>query len=275
MNRKLVYSLTIAVLAIVLALGVCVASAEEMRIKLATTTSTDNSGLLAYLLPEFEKASGYKVDVIAVGTGKAIRHGENGDVDVILVHAPAAEQAFVDSGFGVQRVGVMENDFIILGPADDPAGIKGLSVTEAFAKLAASGQPFISRGDDSGTHKKELLIWAKAEIEPKGDWYMEAGQGMGACLTIADEKKCYVLADRGTYLARKKGLDIVVLNEGDPLLANPYAIIAVNPAKHPHVNTKGAQSLIDWITSPAAQQLIGDFRVDDEVLFKPTAAAQK
>jgi len=241
-------------------------------IKLATTTSTDNSGLLAAILPAFEKKRGFKVHVIAVGTGKAIRLGENGDVDVILVHAREAEDKFVSDGFGVSRRAVMHNDFVILGPASDPAGVKGTKdAAEALARISRAGETFVSRGDDSGTHKKEKKLWAAAGLEPKGSWYLSAGQGMGACLTIADEKRGYVIADRGTYLAFKGKIEIDVLAEGDKRLFNPYGVIAVNPERHPEVNSEGAEAFIEWLTGREAQKMIADFEVGGEQLFIPDA----
>jgi tungstate transport system substrate-binding protein len=244
-----------------------------VTIKLATTTSTDNSGLLELLRPAFERAHGVKVHVIAVGTGKAIKHGENGDVDVILVHARAAEDKFVADGFGVGRRDVMHNDFVILGPPADPAGVRGLKdAAAALRKIAEAGSPFVSRGDDSGTHKKEDSLWAAAGIEPEGEWYMSAGQGMGACLTIADEKQGYVLADRGTFIAYgdKVGLKVVV--EGDDRLFNPYGVIAVNPEKHPHVKHAEATKFVEWLTSPEAQDMIAGFKKGGQQLFYPDAA---
>jgi tungstate transport system substrate-binding protein len=268
-------------LAAVLGLGVALVAAYGCRkkppvtIKLATTTSTDNSGLLDVLLPAFEKAHGIKVHVIAVGTGKAIKHGENGDVDVILVHARAAEDRFLADGFGVGRRDVMHNDFVILGPAADPAGVRGSKdAAAALRKIAESGSPFVSRGDDSGTHKKEKSLWDAAGVAPEGDWYMSAGQGMGACLTIADEKQGYVLADRGTFIAYgdKVGLKVVVA--GDDRLFNPYGVIAVNPEKHPHVKHADAVKFVEWLTSPKAQEMIALFKRDGQQLFYPGAAGE-
>ncbi len=241
-------------------------------IKLATTTSTDNSGLLAELLPPFQKKYGIEVKVIAVGTGKAIKHGENGDVDVVLVHARGAEDRFVEAGYGINRRDVMHNDFVILGPAEDPAGIRGIDdATTALKKLAASGSYFVSRGDDSGTHKMEMSLWAAAGLEPGGDWYLPAGQGMGAVLTIANEKGAYALADRGTYLAFREKLSLEVLVEGDNRLFNPYGVIAVNPALHAHVNYIDAMTFIGWLTSPDGQAIIGEFKIGGQALFTPDA----
>jgi tungstate transport system substrate-binding protein len=249
-----------------------VVSAQETRIRLATTTSTDNSGLLAVVNPPFERLTGYRVDVIAVGTGKALALGENGDADVVLVHARAAEDLFVSQGYGVNRRDVMHNDFVILGPSADPAGIRGSrTAAEAFGTLARSQSSFVSRGDDSGTHKKEQELWAQARVGPSGRWYKEAGQGMGAVLTMSNDLQAYTLADRGTYLSMKNKLDLVVLVEGDPVLFNPYGVMAVNPARHGHVNYMGAMAYIAWLTSVEGQRIIGGYAKDGEVLFEPDA----
>jgi tungstate transport system substrate-binding protein len=242
-------------------------------IRLATTTSTENSGLLAYLLPEFKQDSGYQVHVIAVGTGKALRLGRNGDVDVVLVHAPDAEQKFVASGFGVKRHPVMYNDFVIIGSKGDPANIKqSRNLADAFARIAKSASSFISRGDDSGTHKKEQSIWHSSNIQTDGRWYREVGQGMGKVIQIANELGAYTLADRGTWLVYKnKVQDMDILFEGDEQLFNPYSIIAVNPEKYPDINQQGASTLIAWITSAKGQKMIGNYKKFDQVLFTPSA----
>lgn len=235
----------------------------EQRLKMSTTTSTDNSGLLGVLLPPFEEAFNVKVDVIAVGTGKALALGSNGDVDVVLVHARAAEDQFVAEGSGVNRRDVMYNDFVLVGPASDPAGIKeAKSAAEALQKIAASQAQFVSRGDDSGTHKKEKILWREAGISPEGKWYQEAGQGMGAVLTMANDKQAYTMADRGTYLAFTEKIELQVLFEGDEILYNPYGIIAVNPAKYSHANYTMAMALIGWVTSPQGQQIIKEFGIE-------------
>ena len=246
--------------------------AKPVRLRLATTTSTENSGLLAVLLPPFEAKHNVQVDVIAVGTGKALKLGENGDVDVVLVHARAAEDKFVADGHGVNRRGVMHNDFVVLGPEVDPAGIAGQrDAVKAFQAIAAAKAPFVSRGDESGTHKKEKAIWKAAEIAPSGAWYLEAGQGMGATLTVANEKQAYVLADRGTAIAFRGKTGLKVLCEGDPRLFNPYGIIAVNPKRHGHVRFAEAMRLIEFVTSPEGQRLIAGFRMAGEQLFHPDA----
>lgn len=237
-------------------------------VKLATTTSAANTGLLDYLLPEFLKDTGIKVDYIATGTGRALMHGRNGDVDAILVHSPPAEEEFVREGYGLERVPVMWNDFVILGPPGDPVqASESEDVAGALRKISETETPFVSRGDDSGTHKKEMEIWNEAAVEPHGAWYVEAGQGMGATLTMANDKQAYILTDRGTYFSRVDGLELAVAFENDPLLVNPYSIIAIDPGKHPHVNRSGGEHLIDWITSPRAQTLIEDYRMNGRQLF--------
>lgn len=244
----------------------------ENVLKLATTTSTADSGLLNELHPPFERANDVRVDVIAVGTGKALRLGENGDVDVVLVHAPAAELKFVQAGHGVDRTAVMHNDFVIVGPEADPAGVRNTrSAVEALDAIRKTGAPFVSRGDDSGTHKKELQIWKQLGVEPTGDWYLAAGQGMAAVLRIAHDKDAYTLADRGTYSALRYKLDLKVLGEGDPILANPYHVMAVNPEKHPHVNYALAKKYIAYLVGKEAQDRIAAFQPTGMFLFVPDA----
>ncbi len=238
---------------------------------MASTTSAENSGLFYVLLPPFEKMFNIKMDVIAVGTGKALELGENGDVDVVFVHAREAEDKFINDGFGVNRRVVMYNDFVIVGPADDPAGIKGDTAPESLKKIAAKNWFFVSRGDDSGTHKKGKELWKLAGIKPTGKWHLETGQGMGATLQIADEKKAYCLVDRGTYIAYEKKIDLVILCEGDENLLNAYSIIAVNPKQHPNVNYIYSMALIGWVTSPEGQKVIGEFKKEGKVLFHPSA----
>lgn len=252
------------------------ATSEPQRLILATTTSTDDSGLLDYILPDFEEKFNATVDVVAVGTGQALEQGANGDADVVLVHARAQEDAFVADGHGTARYDVMYNDFIIVGPADDPAGIKGLTdAAEAFKKIADAEATFVSRGDDSGTHTKEKAIWEKAGITPEGDWYLSAGQGMGAVLTMTEEMAgAYTMSDRATYIARKaEGLELDILVEGDPIMFNPYGVIPVNPAEHPNIKAELAQSFADWITSLETQELIASFEVNGEQLFVPDSEA--
>ncbi len=248
-------------------------TAEASILRLATTTSTDHSGLLSYLLPVFEAETRYTVHIVAVGTGKALRIARDGDTDAVLVHARAAEDRFMAAGHGIDRRDVMYNDFILVGPGADPAGLRKLtSVAEAYRRIALGGHLFISRGDDSGTHKKETELWKAAGIEPRGAWYREAGQGMGRVLLIAGELDAYTMTDRGTWLALKEKLPLEVLVAGDPPLNNQYGIIAVNPKRHPHVNHAGAKALIEWLTSPTGQRLIGEYRVNGKRLFQPNHA---
>lgn len=244
-------------------------------IRLATTTSTENSGLLRYLLPQFEKDSGYKVHTIAVGTGKALRMGRDGDVDVLLVHALKAEKEFIAKGHGVERFAVMMNDFVIVGSKKDPANIShSKTIEEAFKKIASNKSKFVSRGDDSGTHKKELGLWQSANLNPhNANGYLEAGQGMGKVLQMAGEMDAYTLTDRGTWLAYEKKSPLAIMFEGDSKLFNPYGIIAINPEKYPDINNQGANALIHWMISEKGQKLIGDFRIADKVLFKPSASS--
>lgn len=258
---------------VIAAFGFSSVSFGAEAIKLATTTSTENSGLLDSLLPVFEAKTGYKVEVIAVGTGKALELGKNGDVDVVLVHARPSEDEYMAAGYGSVRKDVMYNDFIVIGPAEDPAKIKGLTAKEAFTLIANSESTFISRGDESGTHKKEKIIWAEAGITPSGKWYKEAGQGMGAVLIMAYEEKGYTMTDRGTYIAYTADgkIDLPILVEGDDILFNPYGIMDVNPELHPGVNHEGAMALINWITSKKGQKLIGDYKLNGQILFFPSA----
>ncbi|MBI4656447.1 MAG: substrate-binding domain-containing protein [Elusimicrobia bacterium] len=244
-------------------------TANSGGLKLATTTSIDNSGLLNVLLPPFEKMFNIKVDVIAVGTGQALKIAERGDVDVVLVHAPDAELEFVSAGFGIERHTIAWNDFIIIGPANDPAQIKGKNTIKAFQNIAQKKVTFISRGDESGTHKKEVNLWKNAGITPAGRWYLETGQGMGQTLIIADEKNGYCLTDRGTYLFMRQKIKLVIFCEGDKELYNPYSVIAVNPYKHPHTNYVLAMALIGWLTSPHGQKIIANYKKDGKTLFHP------
>ena len=264
---------------IVAVLGVTVGLAAweygRPRLILATTTSTYDSGLLDYLLPEFENKYLVKVDIVSVGTGQAIATAQSGDADVLLVHARASEDQFVNDGYGVHRVCVMYNDFIIIGPSSDPAGILGqTSAKTAFKKIASAGDAgnavFISRGDNSGTHKKELVIWAATGINPVGkSWYVETGQGMGDTLTVADQQLGYCLVDRGTWLSKKNTLGLIVLSEGDQILLNPYGMIQINPDVYPDLNHEMARNLVAFMISEAGQQKIASYTVGGEVLFKP------
>lgn len=247
------------------------------KLILATTTSTADSGLLDFILPDFEAKTGVEVDVIAVGTGQALELGENGDADVLLVHSRAREDAFMADGHGVRREDVMYNDFVIVGPEVDPAGLQGVAkVKKAFGMMADAEATFVSRGDDSGTHSKEKAIWAEAGIEPAGDWYVSAGQGMGAVLVMAGEQQAYTLSDRATFLAvKQEGLDLVILVEGDPMLFNPYGIMAVNPDKNDEINNELANEFIDWMVSYETQEMISSFGVAEfgAPLFVPDSIA--
>lgn len=244
----------------------------QEHLRLSTTTSTENSGLLGVVLPPFEQRFNLKVDVVSVGSGAALKLAENGDVDVVLSHAPELEQAFMAAGFGVNRRDVMYNDFVVVGPSSDPAGLRrATGAAEAFKKLAATQSMFISRGDESGTHQKEKELWKAAGVTPAGTWYVSAGQGMGAVLLMANERQAYTLVDRGTYLAYKGREELTIVQEGDPALFNPYTIMVVNPARHAHVKYLEAMQLVAWLTAPAGQELIGSFKQGGQVLFHPTA----
>ena len=248
----------------------------EERLKVASTTSTANTGLLKYLHSLFEKKTGIRVDTIAVGTGKALKLGKNGDVDVVLVHARSAEDAFVESGYGVNRRDVMYNDFIIVGPAKDPAGIQGVQdAIRALQQIASSKSLWFSRGDDSGTHKKEMALWTALGLEPDRTgalWYREAGAGMGATLNIAVEMRAYTLTDRGTWISFLNKNDFEVLVADDPELFNQYGVIPVDPKKHPSVRNKRAEIFVQWITGPVGQKWIEEYRIDGRQLFFPNAA---
>ena len=250
------------------------AAPANSNLILATTTSTQDSGLLDVLVPLFQEQTGYTVQTIAVGTGEALKMGEEGNADVLLVHAPVSEVTFMDGGNGRDRFLVMHNDFIIVGPAWDPAGIKDLGPREAFAAIYNTGASFVSRGDDSGTHKKEVDFWKRVELDPAGQvWYIETGQGMGASLTVASEKGAYILTDRATYLASQDNLDLQILLEGDQALLNVYHVITVNPDKSPKINYEGALAFSKFLTDPGTQAVIGQFGVDKygQPLFYPDA----
>ena len=264
-RRHLFAVLLSACLASPLALG------QEV-IRLSTTTSTENSGLLKVLLPVFEARTGYKVHVISVGTGKALELARNGDVDVTLVHARKLEDQFVDAGWGIDREDVMYNDFLVVGPREDPAKLKGSKdVIAAFKRIASTGVRFISRGDNSGTDVMEKGYWQQAGAKPAGAAYVSAGLGMGEVLNMAAEMRAYTLTDRATYGAYRAKTGLAVLVEGDKRMFNPYGIIAVNPARHPKVNYRGAKALIEWITSPEGQGRIAAFKPAGEQLFFPSA----
>jgi len=241
-------------------------------IRLATTTSTENSGLLAHILPKFEAKYGAKVRVVAVGTGAALKLGENCDADVLLVHARSLEDKFMAAGYGSVRKDVMYNDFIIVGPKSDPAGVRGSKdVIAAMKKIAGSGAKFVSRGDESGTHQMEKGYWKDAGAQPQGAAYVSAGQGMGQVLTMAGELQGYTLTDRATFAAYRDKIGLEILVEGDPRMFNPYGVIAVSPQKCPGVNNKGAMALMDWMVSPEGQQAIAAFKVHGQQMFFPDA----
>ena len=246
------------------------ARAQEF-ITVASTTSTENSGLFKHILPIFRAKTGIEVRVVSQGTGQALETGRRGDADVVFVHARTQEDQFVAEGHGVKRFDVMYNDFVIVGPVADPAGIKGTtSASQAMARIAKAGAPFASRGDDSGTHVAERALWKSAGVDPAGSWYMSTGSGMGATLNIAAQRPAYALTDRGTWLSfnNRSGLDILVA--GDPVLFNPYGIILVNPQKHPHVKAAAGQKFIDWLTSDEGRAAISSFTVKGGQLFFPT-----
>ena len=246
------------------------AFAQERTITVASTTSTEQSGLFGYLLPRFTSATGIGVKVVAVGTGQALDLGRRGDADVVFVHDKVAEQKFLAEGFGVKRFDVMYNDFVVIGPKADPAHIAGKDVAESLRKIAETKAAFVSRGDRSGTHEAELRLWKVAGIDlaaAKGDWYREIGQGMGAALNMASSANAYLISDRGTWLAFKNRGELAILTEGDRRLFNQYGVMLVNPAKHPDVKARDGQAFVDWLISSAGQKSISDYKVGGEQLF--------
>lgn len=250
-----------------------VVAVQAQSILVASTTSTEQSGLFAHLLPEFKKAGGIEVKVVALGTGQAIDMGRRGDADVLFVHDQVAEEKVVAEGFAVKRFAVMYNDFVLIGPSTDPAKIKGKDIVEALKQLAAASAAFISRGDKSGTHAAELRFWNQAGLtDKKGAGYRECGCGMGAALNMASSGAGYVLADRGTWLSFKNRGDLVVLVEGDKRLFNQYGVMLVNPAKHPHVKVVDGQKFIDWLVGATGQNVIASYKIGGEQLFFPNAA---
>jgi len=253
------------------------ARAQDKSIVVASTTSTQDSGLFSHILPLFKAKTGIDVKVVAQGTGQALDTGRRGDADVLFVHAKAQEEKFVADGFGVKRYPVMYNDFVLIGPKSDPAGIKGMTdVAEALKAIKSKGAPFISRGDRSGTHIAELDLWKAAGIDigkEKGPWYKEIGQGMGAALNTASAANAYVLADRGTWLSFKNRGDLDILVAGDKRLFNQYGVMLVNPEKHPHVKKALGQAFIDWLVSPEGQKAIADYKINGQELFFPNANA--
>ena len=273
-TSKQLNTVLIILLALTIVLVGCSKKPANPALILATTTSTQDSGLLDVLIPDFEKQSGYTVQTVAVGSGEAMKMGQQCNADVLLVHSPAAEKDFMSNNYGSDRRLVMHNDFVVVGPSTDPAGIKGSATSvEAFTKIANANAIFVSRADNSGTNAKELGIWKSANITPEGDWYVETGQGMLATLTIASEQGGYSLTDRATYLANKDKLQLEILVEGDAALLNIYHVIVVNPANCTGVNNTGAIAFADYVVSSGAQKLIGDFGVEKfgTPLFTPDA----
>lgn len=299
MTQNLLSVFAVAVVGAVV--GGTPAPAAEDTLVLATTTSTENSGLLEYLHPDFEQKTGIRVKVVAKGTGASLQLARDGNADVVLAHARQLEDKFIADGYGVTRRDVMYNDFVIVGPADDPLRIHGSQdPVAAFRRIAAAKALFISRGDGSGTHIREQELWSRSgvplesekvavfedgtqrsldTVRPPGDWYLSVGQGMGKAITIATQKRAYTLADRGTFysfaLAKPAKTDLVIVCEGHECLFNPYGVIAVNPQRHPHVNFAGAEKYIQWITSPEVQGLIGQFKFQDKILFYPNAKSSE
>jgi tungstate transport system substrate-binding protein len=272
--RKLITGFTLLIATLTLLAGTLPASAASKTIILATTTSTQDSGLLDVLVPVFEKEHSYQVKTISVGSGQAMKMGEKGEADVLLVHSPESEKKFMSDGYGVSRRLVMHNDFVVVGPATDPARVKGTTAAEAMKRIAKSGAIFISRGDNSGTHAKEKGLWKGAAINPEGQkWYQQTGLGMGQTLNVAAEKRCYTITDRATYLSLKKGLGLEILVEGDGKLLNIYHVIELNPVKSPKINVQGGKAFADFMVSKKTQDLIGRFGVDKygAPLFFPDA----
>jgi tungstate transport system substrate-binding protein len=250
------------------------APAQDKSIVVSSTTSTNDTGLFGHILPLFKQKTGIDVKVVSQGTGQALDTGRRGDSDVVFVHAKGPEEKFVADGFGVKRFPVMYNDFVLLGPKSDPAGVKGKDIGAALRVIKEKGAPFISRGDKSGTHTAELNLWKMADIDiaaAKGPWYREIGQGMGAALNTASASNAYVMSDRGTWLAFKNRADLDIVVEGDKRMFNQYGVILVNPAKHAHVKKEDGQAFIDWIVSPEGQKAIADFKINGQQLFFPNA----
>ena len=273
LNRRLFSALAAAAF---LAIGSVAAVAQDKAIVVASTTSTQDSGLFDYLLPLFKDKTGIEVKVVAQGTGQALDTARRGDADVVFVHAKAQEQKFLDEGFGVKRYDVMYNDFVLIGPKSDPAGVKGTKdITAAFNAIRAKQAPFVSRGDKSGTHSAELKLWKEAGIDidsAKGEWYRDIGQGMGAALNTAGAMNAYVLSDRGTWLSFKNRGDLEIVVEGDKRLFNQYGVMLVNPEKFPTVKAEAGQSFIDYLISPEGQEAIAKYKIDGQQLFFPNAS---
>jgi tungstate transport system substrate-binding protein len=273
-NRRFILAFLATAVALTPA-AILPASAQDKSIVVASTTSTQDSGLFGHILPLFKAKTGIDVKVIAQGTGQALDTGRRGDADVLFVHARPAEEKFVSEGFGVKRFPVMYNDFVLIGPHDDPAGIKGTKdIVAALKAIMAKGAPFVSRGDNSGTHQAELALWKVGGVDiatQKGPWYRDIGQGMGAALNTAASMGAYVLADRGTWISFKNRGELAIAVEGDTKLFNQYGVILVNPAKYPHVKKEFGQAFIDWVVSPEGQKAIADYKIDGQQLFFPNA----
>jgi len=273
LNRRRLFS-TLGLL--VMLAGVAPALAEDQSIVVASTTSTQDSGLFEHILPLFEKKTGIEVKVVAQGTGQALDTARRGDADVVFVHAKAQEEKFLQEGFGVKRFDVMYNDFVLVGPKSDPAGIHGTKdIAAALVAIETKQAPFVSRGDRSGTHSAELKLWKAAGVDiatAKGPWYKDIGQGMGAALNTASTMNAYVLSDRGTWLSFKNRGDLAIMVEGDKRLFNQYGVMLVNPEKHPNVKVKAGQAFVDWLISPEGQEAIGAYKIDGQQLFFPNAS---
>ena len=272
MKNRILFILAALVLTIY---GSVARADDDKSIIVQSTTSTQNSGLFDHILPMFKEQTGITVRVVAVGTGQALKNGRNGDGDVLLVHAKSAEEKFIAQGFGIKRFDVMYNDFVIIGPDNDPAGLADTSdITDALKKLEKTRSAFVSRGDDSGTHKKEQLLWKTAGIDisaHSGNWYRETGSGMGATLNVAAGMGAYVMSDRATWLAFKNKSNLKVLSQGDPMLFNQYGVMLVNPKKHRHVKAKSGRAFINWLTSPKGQSAIASYKLNGKQLFFPNA----
>jgi len=275
MKNKIITALTALGTLAMVATGTIANAEEKKSIIIQSTTSTQNSGLFDHILPMFKEQTGINVKVVAVGTGQALKNGRNGDGDVLLVHAKAAEEKFIAEGYGVKRFDVMYNDFVIVGPKSDPAKLGGTKdIIGALKKLEKAKVPFASRGDDSGTHKKELQLWKTAGIDistHSGTWYRETGSGMGATLNVAAGMGAYVMSDRATWLAFKNKDNLEILSQGDPMLFNQYGVMLVNPEKHPHVKAKAGRAFINWLTGPKGQSAIGSYKLNGKQLFFPNA----
>ena len=272
MWKGVFFSRRFRALAVAAGLAWCSAAVHAQSIVMSSTTSTEQSGLFSHLLPAFKKASGIDVKVVALGTGQALDMARRGDADVVFVHDQAAEEKFVADGFGLKRLPVMYNDFVLIGPKADPAATKGRDIVAALAKLASANAAFVSRGDKSGTHAAELRFWKMAHLDAaRGAGYRECGCGMGPALNIAASQGAYVLADRGTWLNFKNRADLAILVEGDQRLFNQYGVMVVNPARHPHVKQTEAQKFVDWVTSAAGQASIAEYKIGGEQLFFPNA----